>query len=81
MSRLTVTDHAVLREIQRVHGLDVEGIRRAIARKVARGMEKGAVGVLVDGVRYVLRDGRVVTVLDGPRSVPAEARYQERQDG
>ena len=69
-----VTDHAVLRHLERAQGVDVEAVRREIARTVARGAERGAVGVLINGLRYVLRGGRVVTVLAGPRSLAAEAR-------
>lgn len=69
-----VTDHAVLREIERVHGIDVEMIRKHIAKRVARAVAQGACGVLSDGVRYIIRGGRVVTVLPGDRSRNAEAR-------
>lgn len=76
-----VSDHAVLRELERVHGVDVEGVRKDIARKVRRGLDQGAVGVLVDGLRYILRQGVVVTVLRGPRSAAVEARKREGGDG
>ncbi|HEY9212080.1 MAG TPA: hypothetical protein VIQ29_04405 [Ancylobacter sp.] len=59
-----VTDHAVLRYLERAEGINIEAIRRLIEKKVARGVDAGAVGVLVDGVRFVLRGDSVVTVLD-----------------
>lgn len=68
-----VTDHAVLRHLECARGLDVEAARAEVAHLVARGIEKGAVGVLINGLRYVLRGGRVVTVLPGARSQAAEA--------
>lgn len=74
-----VSDHALLRELERVHGIDVEAVRRDIARKVARGLAQGAVGVVHDGVRYILRGGHVVTVIRGPRSAEVEAR--QAKDG
>lgn len=61
---LRITDHALLRYLERAQGVDVESVRRKIRRKVQRGHEAGAVGVLVDGVRFVLRGDSVVTVLD-----------------
>lgn len=60
----SVTDHAVLRFIERAHGVDIDGIRRHIARQVARGVERGGVAVIVEGVKFVLVEHRVVTVLD-----------------
>lgn len=57
-----VTDHAVLRYIERRHGLDVEALRAEIAASCATGAAYGAHYVLADGVRYVLRS-------DGPAAV------------
>ncbi|MCJ8142948.1 hypothetical protein MKI84_08465 [Ancylobacter sp. A5.8] len=59
-----VTDHAVIRYLERSRGFDIEAVRREIGRKVARGVEAGACGVVVDGVRFILRDALVVTVMD-----------------
>ncbi|MBR9819363.1 MAG: hypothetical protein GYB51_00010 [Rhodobacteraceae bacterium] len=58
-----VTDHAVLRHLERVKGFDIEAVRTEIARKTERGVRLGAASVLIDGFRYVLRGGSVVTVL------------------
>lgn len=66
-----VTDHAVLRFVERVLGVDVEAIRRHLANPaVDRATEFGASTViLADGTRLKLRDGAVVTVLP-KRRVP-----------
>lgn len=74
-----VTDHAVLREIERVHGIDVEKIRKHIAKRVAGAVAQGACGVLSDGVRYIIRGGSVVTVLPGDRSHRSEAQQRRRE--
>lgn len=74
-----VTDHAVLRYLERVHGVNVEAARRYIAGRCARGQSAGAVGVLADGVRYVLRNNAVVTVLP-PRAVQHIAQGEERNE-
>ncbi|MFC3074672.1 hypothetical protein [Shinella pollutisoli] len=62
-----VTDHAVLRYLERAHGLDVEAIRRHIAGQCATGAQLGAIGVVVEHVKFVLatRDGdtTVITAL------------------
>lgn len=59
-----VTDHAVLRYLERAHGLDVEFFRRHIAGLVASGITHGATGVLVENVKIVLVENKVVTVLE-----------------
>jgi len=58
-----VTDHALLRYIERVLGIDVAAQRSTIGEACAR--HQGAPCVKIEGARFLLRDGRVVTVLDG----------------
>ena len=53
---LDVTDHAVLRYLERQHGLDVEAVRRHVAGLAVNGAVLGAVGVAVDEVRLVLAE-------------------------
>lgn len=61
---IRVTDHALLRHLERVEGIDVDAIRVKIAAKVdTTAAHVGVTGVLVDGFRYVLDQGRVVTVM------------------
>lgn len=57
-----VTDHAVLRYMQRAEGVDVEAKRKEIARLVQNGVDQDACGVIRDGLRFVLVDASVVTV-------------------
>jgi len=57
-----VSDHAVLRFLERCHGLDVEVIRAQIRESVQTGVRYGASAVIADGVKYVLREETVVTV-------------------
>ncbi len=59
-----VTDHAVLRYLERAHGLDVEHFRAHIRELVTRGAAAGATGVIADGVKFVLQGDTVVTVLE-----------------
>ena len=58
-----VTDHAVLRYIERAHGVDVEALRAHIAGLVRRGVQEGGSAVVVEGVKFVLEAEVVVTVL------------------
>jgi hypothetical protein len=59
-----VTDHAVLRYLERAHGLDVEAIRAHLAGRALTGAQLGAAAVVVDGIKLVLRDTTVVTVIE-----------------
>lgn len=62
-----VSDHAVLRHLQRRLGIDVEAARAEVEAICRRGADKQADSVLHAGLRYVLRhwDGgtTVVTAL------------------
>ncbi len=59
-----VTDHAVVRYLERVYGVDIASLKRRIEKVTEGGREQRADAVLSDGVRYRLsHSGRVVTVL------------------
>ncbi len=49
-----VTDHAVLRYLERAHGLDVDAVRRHLAGRVKTGARLGAIGVTIEKVKLVL---------------------------
>lgn len=66
-SRVTVSDHAVLRHLERVLGIDVESCRRHIGHKVDKVMIEGACGVVIDGFHYRISGGVVTTVLIAAR--------------
>lgn len=63
--QLEVSDHAVLRWLERAHGIDLEPVRSMIAGKTMNAAELGAAAVCIDSVRYVLRD--VSEFLEGDR--------------
>ena len=62
-----VSDHAVLRYLERAGGFEIEALRQAIAGRVARTVLPGAHSVVIDGLRYLVRKGPdgvvVVTVV------------------
>jgi hypothetical protein len=66
--RLRVSDHAVLRYLERVGGFDIERLRKDIARRVETAVQAGACGVVVDGWSFRVKDGPhgpvVTTVID-----------------
>ena len=51
---VVATDHAVLRWLEREHGLDVMAIRQHLCGKVLSAAQLGAIAIKVDKVRLVL---------------------------
>lgn len=72
-ARSVVTDHAVLRFLERVYGVDVELIRHEIAAATAEGREAGEItgspsfAIVIQRVRFVVDGGRIVSVLEPGR--------------
>ena len=67
--KLRVTDHAVLRYLQRVVGVDVDALRSDIKNRVEASLIKGKglsdpSSVKNGKIRFVIKDGVVVTVTD-----------------
>jgi len=60
---IRVTDHAVLRYLEREHGLDVDAVRNHIAGLAATGVQLEAISVKVERVKLLLCGETVVTVL------------------
>lgn len=67
MSRkVRVTDHALIRFLERAGGFELEKLRKEIARKVYKSAPDGATGIKIDGVNFVIvsdGDERVVTTV------------------
>ena len=66
--KVRVTDHALIRFLERAGGFEIEKLRREIAKKVYKSAPEGATGIKVDGIQFVIvGDGEervVTTVLD-----------------
>lgn len=56
-----VTDHALVRWLERVGGIDMAYFRREIAERCKDLLDSGASGGWVDDHWCVIRDGNVVT--------------------
>lgn len=70
-----VTDHAVLRYLERVLQVDIEAHRQEIGRMVDRALEhEGCSGVVIDGFSYKLRGNAVTTVVEANRCCDLFAR-------
>ncbi|MGH1577724.1 hypothetical protein [Planktotalea sp.] len=61
---LPVTDHAVLRWIERFGFVDVEAVRAQIFRETHEALKSGASKLKVNGTEYRIKDGVVVTLID-----------------
>lgn len=62
--KVVVSDHAVLRYLERQWGVDVEGLRARIARDAQIGVEHGANAVNRGRLKFVLKGRFVATVLN-----------------
>ncbi len=60
---ILVSDHAVLRWLERVEGYDIEALRADIARIAAIGLAHGAPVVIAGRGKIVIADNAVTTVL------------------
>lgn len=58
-----VSDHAVLRYLERVAGVDVEGLRARIWKQTRSAAANKCSSTTVGGIRFEIRDGIIVTVL------------------
>lgn len=77
--QLRISDHALLRFIERVGGLDAEALRTALQASLNRAaLAAGSIGarefhIVADGLKYIVVEGKVITVLDGKMAVHRES--------
>jgi hypothetical protein len=59
-----ISDHALMRYIERVYGLDIEAIRTEVmSDSIVAALKTGASAVTVKGVKMLVKDGVIVTVV------------------
>ncbi|SNY91431.1 hypothetical protein SAMN04515647_1652 [Cohaesibacter sp. ES.047] len=58
-----VTDHALVRYLERVLEIDLDGVRQQIADETATAIASGAVSMRKNGLRYIFKGGKVITIL------------------
>lgn len=59
-----VSDHALVRWLERVYGIDVDAVREHILTdEIKMAIQLGASKVKADGVQYVLGDGKIITIV------------------
>ena len=63
-SRYTMSDHGLIRFLERVKGIDIERLREiATPSKVIWAMNEGLNHIVVDGMVYIINDRCVVSVM------------------
>lgn len=77
-SAVVVTDHAVLRHLERVHGIDVEAVRLELGQKVDAAVEAGAAATVSNGIRYVLVGENLVSCVP-VKSIPLRHGRKRRR--
>jgi hypothetical protein len=80
--RHPVSDHAVLRYLERAKGVDVEAVRRELGHRVDELCDghQGMCSVLIEGLRLILSDeGVVVTVMHKHRPPAGKGRPKRRE--
>jgi hypothetical protein len=76
-----VTDHAIVRYLERVGGFDIDGLRRQIEARLQAAADVGADTVIIDGARFCLQynEGRPIlaTVLEADQRGKLYAGHAE----
>lgn len=81
--RTLVSDHAVVRYLERVEGLDVVALKAEIAWRVDYAARLGASAVIIAGYRYVIGHdvaGQPVVVTVEPHGQDTPIRRSGRRD-
>lgn len=80
--RVRVTDHAMIRFLERVGGVDVEALRLALAQSLEEAARLKAAAAVIEGFRYVLREDEdgpfLVTVEPFAQASPIHRRAHQR---
>jgi len=74
----TITDHALLRYIERVHGIDVEAMKSWLLNDAVKSaVVSGAASCIQDGLKFVIKGSSVVTVV--PTKLRNPKRFQSKR--
>lgn len=74
MTAPRVTDHAVLRYLERARGFDMEAVRTHIATLCGPALKAGANTLQAEGVRFEFQGNTVVTVAPGSSQISRTRR-------
>lgn len=80
--RTAVSDHAIVRYLERVQGMDIAELRLTIARRVDYAASLGASAVIIEGFRYVFaadESGTPIVVTVRPLAMVTPIRRSGRK--
>lgn len=80
-SAIHISDHALLRYLERGLGIDIEWYRRHLGRQVDQVMVDGATGIRIDGLLFRIQGATVVTIVKANRPDVRTGRRQRDRDG
>lgn len=64
MRKVVVTDHALIRWLQRARGIDMEGLRDALAEIAQPHVDAGVRTICQDGLWFRYENERLVTIVE-----------------
>ena len=80
--RVRVSDHAVLRYLERAGGFDIERLRREIGHRVEAAVAAGASGIQIGGVNFRIKEDEhgpvVTTVIHDDWLIRGHRRVEDR---
>lgn len=80
--KVQITDHALVRWLERVHGIDMEWFRDRLAEKAQPCVDIRVKHACIDDVWFVFHDERLVTVTpDKPGLRSLDKNERERVNG
>ena len=63
MNHKYITDHAVIRYLERVHGIDIEYIKDSMTKHgVKEACDAMLTNYTVDGIKFKIKNGKVTTI-------------------
>lgn len=74
---LGVTDHALLRYLDRVYGFDVEHYRRCLHHEAKDAIRASATSVVVGDHKIILKGKLIVSVVPNEKRVAPKIRYKD----
>ena len=78
MAEANIPDHALVRWLERAHGIEIEELRKILRETAQRHVDAGVAHVFEGGVWFVYRGETLVTVVE-ERPSPAAIRHHDRE--
>lgn len=77
---LSISDHALIRHMERVMGLDIASLRLTLADRLDEAAQLGASAVTIDRHTYMIVDGVCTTVIRrGSRNIRLRPEREARE--